>query len=105
MLARCYSQLDRLGLTYCYSENTDYLSTEAGNLLRGLLQKDAQRRLGFGPAGSATVMNHPFFKEIDWKQLEARSVASPFKPNIRSHDSVENFDKIWTDLPVQVSLW
>ena len=29
-------------------------------------------------------------------------VCSPFKPSIRSVDSVENFDRCWLDLPVQV---
>jgi p70 ribosomal S6 kinase len=80
-----------------------YLSTEAQNLLKGLLTKEASKRIGFGPSGSADVMKHAFFKGVDWAKLEARDVASPFKPTIRSMDSVENFDKIWTDLPVQVS--
>lgn len=29
-------------------------------------------------------------------------VASPFKPTIKSIESVENFDSMWTDLPPQV---
>lgn len=81
----------------------EYLGTEACSLLRNLLQKDASKRLGFGPTGSKDVMSHPFFKGIDWKLLESRDVPSPFKPKITSRDSVENFDKIWTDLPPQVS--
>lgn len=71
-------------------------------MLRALLQKEASKRLGFGSKGSADIMSHDFFKGIDWKKLEARQIPSPFKPTIRSHDSIENFDKIWTDLPVQV---
>ena len=81
----------------------NYLSTEASNLLKGLLTKEASKRLGFGPTGSADVMKHAFYKGVDWKKLEARDVLSPFKPTIRTIDSVENFDKIWTDLPVQDS--
>ena len=79
--------------------NAAYLSTEACNLLKGLLQKDASKRLGYGTDGSRHVMDHVFFKGIDWKKLEDRDISSPFKPSIQSHDSVENFDKIWTDLP------
>ena len=80
-----------------------YLSTEACSLLKGLLQKDATKRLGFGDNGSKDVMSHAFFKSVDWKKLEARQIPSPFKPSIKSHESVENFDKIWTDLPAHDS--
>lgn len=79
-----------------------YLSSDAASLLKGLLQKEAPKRLGFGPQGSSDIMQHSFFKGIDWKKLEKRGVASPFKPTVRSHDSVENFDKIWTNLPPKV---
>jgi p70 ribosomal S6 kinase len=44
------------------------------NLVKGLLQKDASRRLGYGPSGSADVMRHAFFKTVDWKKLELRQV-------------------------------
>ncbi len=30
-------------------------------------------------------------------------VSSPFRPTLKSAESVENFDRIWTDLPVQDS--
>ena len=80
-----------------------YLSTEAQNILKGLLQKDATKRLGYGEQGSQAVMKHPFFKGIDWKKLNQRDIASPFQPKLEHHMSVENFDKIWTDLPAQDS--
>lgn len=42
--------------------------------MKGLLQKEASKRLGYGPSGSVDVMGHPFFKPINWKKLEARQV-------------------------------
>ena len=39
-----------------------YLSSEAQSLLRGLLQKEAPKRLGYGANGSEDVMQHPFFR-------------------------------------------
>lgn len=51
-----------------------YLSSEAQSLLKALLQKEAPKRLGFGPNGSKDVMGHAFFKGVNWKQLEARQV-------------------------------
>ena len=80
-----------------------YLSSEAQSMLKGLLQKDATKRLGYGEQGSQAVMKHPFFKGIDWKKLDQRDIASPFQPKLDHHMSVENFDKIWTDLPAQDS--
>lgn len=75
-----------------------YLSNEARNLLKALLQREPAKRLGFGPKGSWEVQRNPFFKGINWSQLEEGLVPSPFKPVIKNDDSVENFDKIWTDL-------
>ncbi|GAB4821286.1 hypothetical protein N2152v2_008332 [Parachlorella kessleri] len=81
-----------------------YLSTEALSLLKGLLQKDPSKRLGYGPGGSAEVMGHAFFRHVDWKKLERREVPSPFKPStVGGKASIENFDKLYTDLPVQDS--
>jgi hypothetical protein len=53
-----------------------YLSSEAQGLIKGLLQKDATKRLGYGPGGSADVIAHPFFQKVDWKALEARKVGA-----------------------------
>jgi p70 ribosomal S6 kinase len=75
-----------------------YLSREAAGLLRGLLQRDAPKRLGYGAAGSDDVKAHPFFAGVDWAALMASAVESPFRPTLRHDDSVENFDRMWTDL-------
>ena len=75
-----------------------YLSREAQALLRALLVREPPKRLGYGPTGSADVMGHPFFGRVDWTALAEGQVASPFRPSLRQHDSVENFDRIWTDL-------
>lgn len=100
--AKGRNQLQKL-ITAAKFKLPPYLSTEAHSLVKGLLQKDPTRRLGYGPTGSQDVMRHPFFRPVDWKMLEARQVLSPFKPTIKSIESVENFDAIWTDLPVQDS--
>lgn len=108
VLASCSAPHDPLPLplpplhTYilnpCSAPAAAYLGTDARNFLKALLQKDATKRLGYGPTGSADVMKHPFFKTIKWDKLMNKEIVSPFKPAIRTIDSVENFDKIWTDL-------
>lgn len=65
--------------------------------MKALLQREPSKRLGFGADGSRNVQSHAFFRGINWKKLMDCELASPFKPTIREADSVENFDKIWTD--------
>ncbi|KAG1661087.1 hypothetical protein FOA52_012076 [Chlamydomonas sp. UWO 241] len=78
-----------------------FLSTNALTLLKGLLTRDPDKRLGCGegPAGSDAIKRHPFFKNINWARLERREIESTFKPKVVCSHSVENFDKLWTDQP------
>ncbi len=46
-----------------------FLSRNAQNLLKGLLVRDVEKRLGHGPEGSKAVMGHPFFSCINWDKL------------------------------------
>ena len=73
------------------------MSAQAQNLLKGLLTRDSAKRLGSGPDGSAAVKKHAFFRDISWDKLQKREVPSPFKPTIQDNNSVENFDKMWTE--------
>ncbi|KIZ00434.1 hypothetical protein MNEG_7534 [Monoraphidium neglectum] len=80
-----------------------FLSPAALALLKGLLTRDPQRRLGAGPDGSAAIRAHAFFKArarargISWQALEERRLPSPYKPPVAHSLSVENFDKVWTE--------
>lgn len=51
------------------------------DLLRGLMEKDASKRLGAGPGGLERVKAHPYFRGIDWGLLEAGYLEPPFVPN------------------------
>lgn len=55
-------------------------SADASSLISGLLNKKPKKRLGYG--GSNEIKEHPFFININWAQLERRSVEPPFKPRI-----------------------
>lgn len=74
-----------------------FLSRHAQNFLKGVLTRDVDKRLGSGPDGSKDVMKHPFFSCINWDKLQRREVPSPFKPSTHGVNSVENFDKMWTE--------
>ena len=37
-------------------------------------------------------------RPLSWKKLLDRDMSSPFRPKVGHVDSVENFDKLWTDM-------
>ncbi|CAL0302579.1 unnamed protein product [Lupinus luteus] len=77
-----------------------FLSSEAHSLLKGLLQKEASKRLGSGAKGIEEIKGHKWFKPINWKKLDAREIQPSFKPEVAGMQCVANFDKRWTDMPV-----
>ena len=42
--------------------------------MSGLLIKDPKERLGGGPEDALEIINHAFFKNINWQDLEAKKV-------------------------------
>lgn len=44
-------------------------SPEASSILNKLLDKDPEKRLGYGDDGISHIKKHPFFAEIDWEKL------------------------------------
>ncbi|KAI4324540.1 hypothetical protein MLD38_030023 [Melastoma candidum] len=77
-----------------------FLSSEAHALLKGLLQKDASKRLGSGPAGGEEVKGHKWFKSINWRKLENRQIKPSFCPEVDGTLCIANFEKRWTDMPI-----
>ena len=77
-----------------------YLTSEANSLLKGLLQKDPKKRLGYGPGGPESIKRHPFLRPINWRKLANVEIPSPFKPMVSGVDCVNNFDKEFTEQPV-----
>ena len=88
-------------------------SPEARDLIRALLQRDPAHRLGSGAGGAADIRAHPFFRDLDWAQIEARAVAPPFVPKADGGGSgggggggegegeadIANFDTTFTSEP------
>lgn len=46
------------------------------------MTKDSNERLGCTANGDQSILDHAFFREIDWVKLEARQIEPPFKPII-----------------------
>ncbi|KAL4311111.1 hypothetical protein GQ457_01G048200 [Hibiscus cannabinus] len=80
-----------------------FLSSEAHSILKGLLQKEASKRLGSGQGGSEEIKRHKWFKSINWKKLDAREIRPSFLPEVAGNQCVANFEEYWTNMPVHDS--
>uniref|UniRef100_A0A6M2DE79 Protein kinase C n=1 Tax=Xenopsylla cheopis TaxID=163159 RepID=A0A6M2DE79_XENCH len=80
------------------------LSVKAASVLKGFLVKDPAGRLGCHKEGGfMDIVNHQFFKAIDWEMLEQKQVAPPFKPRLESDRDLANFPPEFTDEPVHLT--
>jgi len=72
------------------------ISESAGSLIRGLLQVETQKRLGYGERDAEDVKQHCFFKEINWKNVFEKKIKQPFKPRLINELDLSYFDKRFT---------
>ncbi|XP_076451523.1 protein kinase C iota type-like isoform X2 [Babylonia areolata] len=80
------------------------VSVKAASMLKGFLNKNPAERLGcHSDSGFSDIQSHPFFRAIDWDQLEQKQISPPYKPLIRSERDLEHFDPAFTDEPVQLT--
>lgn len=68
------------------------LSTNAISLLKGLLERDPNRRLGSGPSDATDIKSHPFFSTLDWQAMYNRQLPPPFVPQLKDGEDDHYFD-------------
>lgn len=73
----------------------DALSVEGRNFVKGLLNRNPRHRLG-AEGDAKELMNHPFFRDVDWDALAAKKLPPPFKPQVASETDTSNFDPEFT---------
>ncbi|XP_044744062.1 ankyrin repeat domain-containing protein 11-like isoform X2 [Chrysoperla carnea] len=73
-----------------------FLTVEATNILSMLLEKDSTKRLGSPECLAGDIMDHEFFKQINWLKLEQRQLDPPFKPKVQHPLDTQYFDKAFT---------
>uniref|UniRef100_A0A8C6LQA1 protein kinase C n=1 Tax=Nothobranchius furzeri TaxID=105023 RepID=A0A8C6LQA1_NOTFU len=76
-----------------------FLSTEAIAIMRRLLRRNPERRLGSGEKDAEEVKKQPFFRNVDWEALLQKKVPPPFVPSVRGREDVSNFDEEFTTEP------
>lgn len=77
-----------------------FLSSDAHSLLKGLLHKEASKRLGCGSRGSDEIKSHKWFRSINWKKLDAREIQPSFCPQVSGKLCIANFEEQWTSMPL-----
>jgi len=92
---RLFEKIRRSDLNYPAS-----LSANAKSLLRGLLTKNPDKRLGSGPNDADDIKRHPFFSSINWDRLMRGEVKPPWTPQIAGSHDTSQFDKEFTSMPI-----
>ncbi|CAJ0958159.1 unnamed protein product, partial [Mesorhabditis belari] len=75
-----------------------FLSIESISIMRRLLRKNPERRLGYGPEDASEVKCQRFFKHINWEwdALLSKRIRPRFTPSIKNPEDVSNFDEEFT---------
>ncbi|XP_053159881.1 serine/threonine-protein kinase N1 isoform X2 [Hemicordylus capensis] len=73
-----------------------FLSTEAIGIMRRLLRRNPDRRLGSSERDAEDVKKQPFFRTIEWEALLARKIKPPFVPVVKGREDISNFDEEFT---------
>lgn len=82
-------------------EMKSYLSNDAKCLLRKLLRKRVDLRLGSGPADADELKRHPFFRHINWTHVYEKKIEPPIKPlnHLKNPEDTSLFDTRFTKQP------
>ncbi|PAV82655.1 hypothetical protein WR25_05871 isoform B [Diploscapter pachys] len=75
-----------------------YLSPEARDLIKRLLKRHVDTRLGAGPDDAEEIKAHPYFRHLRWDCVYTRQIDPPFKPEIKGEDDVSLFDTRFTKM-------
>lgn len=75
-----------------------YLSPEARDLIKRLLKRHVDTRLGTGVDDADEIKRHPFFRQLNWDLVFGRQIEPPFKPEIESEEDVSLFDTRFTKM-------
>ncbi len=74
------------------------MSNEAVDLISRLLDKEPSRRL----TSPSVLKLHPFFNpSVDFRALLSKSLKTPYKPLLDTHDDTKHFDAHTLALPVE----
>ncbi|KAI6191453.1 Kinase domain protein [Aphelenchoides bicaudatus] len=74
------------------------VSSEATNIMRRLMRKNPEKRIGYGSEDADAIKTHDWFKTFHnkWDDLLRKKIRPKFVPTIKSPEDVSNFDDEFT---------
>ncbi len=72
----------------------DGMDPDAKDLLKRLLNRDPNRRLGAN--GADEIKNHKFFNDLIWDSIWNKEYLPPFRPDVQNANDTSNFDNEFT---------
>ena len=77
----------------------NYLTPNAKDIIKRLLNRSVEKRLGAGERDALAIKEHRFFTGVKWAEVLGRRVKPPFLPQLKGEDDVSNFDDEFTSKP------
>ncbi|KAI0080609.1 cAMP dependent protein kinase [Panus rudis PR-1116 ss-1] len=74
-----------------WPKDMDRLSKD---LIKAFLHPDRSKRLGNLIGGAQDVLDHPWFRGVDWDALERREIRAPIIPHVASMDDTRHFSRL-----------
>ena len=78
-------------ILYSKIDFPSYISEDARDFLKRVLNPRQDERLGSGAKGMEEIKRHRWFKDIDWVGLVRRTVPSPYVPSCSYEGDTANF--------------
>ncbi|CAO3636265.1 unnamed protein product [Cunninghamella blakesleeana] len=75
-----------------YSSSKRLVSGECLSIMQGFLEMNPSKRLGQGYQGWVNLIQHPFFRSVDWRRLESKDLKPPFQPSSDKNNFDPTFD-------------
>ncbi|XP_063074782.1 ribosomal protein S6 kinase beta-2-like [Engraulis encrasicolus] len=73
-----------------------YLTPDARDMIKRLLKKGPNSRLGSSKGDCEDIKKHPFFRHINWDDLLNKRIEPPYRPTLQSDEDVSQFDSRFT---------
>jgi serine/threonine protein kinase len=72
--------------------SSEFLNENSIDIIRGFLNVDNKKRLGYGKNGIYEIKKHPFFRDINWDMLYNKKIKPEFVPELENDEDVKYFD-------------
>jgi len=67
------------------------LEEDAKDLVSKLLEEDSNKRLGCMKRGAQDIMDHMFFKGLDWSSVHNKKLAPPLVPSVMAENDTRHY--------------